>query len=411
MSGNPDVFQYFPGQKSSLDIPERARALGAVEGEPWMLGTAAMDRLGEAQRRRAILAARFPEHRFEAPASFESRQRAATVATEPAIDAWRPTDPALLSGFDLGSFQYDAWPGQLVLPEVLVEPLTGANGAMTIEVPSWGDEHHVIPDANRPIGAGYSTVTTDPTTIIKKLDFFGLAAKKDIRIVNKASSFLNISAKHAALALRGVMLHREVRVRNLLLTTADYVSGHAVALTTEWDNASGDSKADFDSLFTTMLATNGIARELMTVTLTSYDSFDAALNDPTFISQRTSTLGVSPNTATLQELARYWRVRRVNVADCRAEISGTIQSLWGDNAVVHWAGDSTQGVDLANLGLEDFMGTPFVGGVFVGNPGIAQAPYLSRDGQRTETVWPVDAADVPWITSFQALGILTNVKE
>lgn len=398
-----NFFSYLPSSKAQG--PSLVEGLRA--GEPWIIGTRAMRQISEERRRSAIRAARFPElHRFEVSA----RHRAATVATEPAMDAWRPDDPALLSGFDIGAFQYDAWPGDLILPEVRVAPLVGQNGAMTIELPKWGDEQFELINTERGISAGYNTVSMDPTTVTKKLGLYGVAAKKDTRVVNKASSFLQISAKHQALALRGLMLDRERRIRNLILDTSSYTASHAVALTTEWDHASGDSKSDFDSLFTTLTSSSGIPRELFTVTLTSYDAFDAALNDPTFIAQRTSTTGQSPNTATLQELARYWRVRRVNVADCRASISGAISSLWGDNAVAHWAGDTAPGVDLANLSLEDFSGQPLLGGTFVGNAGIANAPYESRDGLKTEWVWPVDTAYVPWITQYNVLGLLTNVK-
>ncbi len=400
----PETFSYFPESGGNLPSVHRSAVAGAAAGEPWILGTEAMMQQGQRDRQRAIQVARLGAGQV----AFRER---ASSATEPAIDAWRPSDPALLAGLDQGDFQYAAWPGDLILPEVLVQATQGTNGSLSIEIPTWGTEHFEVHETDRPIGASYNFIQADPTTTTQKLLLKGIAAKKDIRVVRKADSFLNISGRHAALALRALQLGREVAIRNLVQTTGSYTASHATALTTEWDHASGNSKGDWDTLFATMLASSGIPRQLMTITLCSYDALQAAYDDPTFIAQRTSTLGTSPQAADLQELARYWQVRRVNVADCRARISGTIQSLWGDVAVAHWAGDTAGGIDVGGLSLEDFMGMPLMGATFTGNPGIAAVPYESRDGGETAMVWPVDTAYVPAITNYSTIGILTNVKE
>lgn len=247
-------------------------------------------------------------------------------------------DP-VLTRLVVGQPQYKPYPGTALAPPITVS-------TKTFKWVSYGKERLMdYGEIRRALRADIKVIDWEVSTESDTLDRYSVAVKKDVWELENATDSIGIQVKSADLARQVIELKMERLVKTMIDTAGSYDTGHVNAAANCWDSASGDSRVDVRAACALIAGKTGIPYEDMVVFLPE-DSYQAALNDPTFLAAR---FNFSTDTPGYDALARYWGVGRVWSANPIVSADdGTVSSLYSDIAVVYYPGnapmyDSTYG--------------------------------------------------------------------
>lgn len=217
---------------------------------------------------------------------------------------------------------------------------------------------------------------------------------------------LSMRERYARAARQIVLLAMENDRATLVLATTSYSqSGPDLDLTlgsgSEWnDQTNGDSRANIRAMASTLATQHGLTIADIDVHL-SNESFEAALDDPKFVTRRANYATAIANES---ELRAYWGVRSVSVGDAIYSPDGlTLDSLYGDIAVLDVSSE-LRGFDEEEGQLDNFVRFAWSNGP----DGVAQRPWYSEE--ITSWSFPWEGWENPAAINTKASAIIRNTK-
>lgn len=304
-----------------------------------------------------------------------------------------------LAVLELGTPQHAAFPGFIIAPDVL-------KSSWIMNFWTWSDTPHLQigeEGLERAFSVARRTVRFTGATVNTQMTRRGVEVPLDVDEIRISDGALQLAAHATSLSMSMVELAVEREKQLLLGVAASYPGGHSLdAATAEWDDPGGDSKTDVNlAVDQLILANQPYQRESIHVVIT-YAARDAAFNDPTWEALPNSVLsrGIYP---TMQDLADYWGVGRVTLADAVFDPGdgGLVESMWGAVAVL-FIDPRLQGGLINPFGRATFaVNFKFQGAVI-------SAPYF--DPHITSTMYPFDGYDLTAQIKPTAGFLIFNVK-
>lgn len=316
-----------------------------------------------------------------------------------------------LENFQLG---IDGPVAELMVGQPMLTRPLGMDLFRTVRVPTvsfqyqtFGLEKFEIKNAERHMRAPFQKSELEVGTASGTLARYGWASLLDRDEIRNSEAFegvysmpLRIRERHQNLSRHIVEMALENKRATVALAAASYSASSPdldVTVSNQWDDTSGDSRADVRALAAVLAGANGVSIEQIEVFLT-HASMHAAQSDPTLLGVRQYT-GLATVTADI--LREYWGVGKVTVGDSyAANAAGTaVSSLYNDVAILKVMQPLT-GYDESEGKLDSFVS--FKWQVF-GRPSM---PYYDED--RTSWAFPFEDWELATTVNTSAAAILRD---
>jgi hypothetical protein len=302
-------------------------------------------------------------------------------------------------------------PGRIIFRSVGVD-------AIKFSYKTFGKERFLKQDTRRPALAPFKWAQRPyayTTEQLERRGFVSVADRDEIANAGSISSGLvnDLAVRKAFEAREQVDNDLESVRATLLNATASYALT-PTTLSTPWDDASGDSRADIQTIAWALANANNVQPMQIGVVLT-HASYQAAQSDPTMIAALTAggggardKIGFSPTAAQMRD---YWGVGDVQVADwfqTDPATPDTLASAYGDNAYLYILRDAMQGFDSRESSNDfacDFDWSRA--------GGLALDPVektVEVEGIATATLFPWESWTTPRIVNTSAGALLKNTK-
>jgi hypothetical protein len=330
---------------------------------------------------------------------------------------------ALPAGDTIANFQFgiDVPVTELIVGQPRLASPLGAElfrpvGARTVsfKYPKFGLERFGVKDAKRPMRSKFQASELRADDGTGKLERYGWTALLDRDELDNADAAdsalslnLRIREKHQRLARDLVDLSVEADRATVALAAGSYSQSSpdldvTISGGSEWNHSTGgDSFASLWAVAELLAATNGVSVADLDVYLT-HVSLRAAFQDPVFRAAR--NVGGATEVPSVDELRRYWGVRRVIVGDgYKQDSAGTgIESLYGDVAIIR-VSTALTGYDLDAGNLDSFC--RFYWQQFGPEGRAMQNIWIA---ERTSWAFPWEHWEEPLTVNTKAAAIIRN---